>query len=304
MERQATVMKKLVALVFFWIFLLIGGAFSTLAEEAEHQGVQRSKLLDAAFTLLEKDNIFLTRYNEITGADIEPVFEKGLPYFFGGKDARMAFRDVPEYATRNCWETTRFYRKDQKYLFGFDCSGFTNWLFAQNGWKEHASLSKLVNEWGKYGKQHIFSHREGKQPPAYGELKPYLQVGDLLVTKHRSRHVMMYIGTLSDYGYTAEQVPELADYLDYPLVVHCGPHPDAGERFQQVIDANLDKYGRCKTTDGCVNVSIIGVPLDAAPNSATVQVNDFYWFELENDYKLTIWDYDNASTFIWYRHVL
>lgn len=294
-------MKRLVAL-FLVLLSLMGTALSATAEETT--GVQRSTLLDAAFSLLEKDNIFLKRYNDMTGANVEPVFENGSPYFFGGKDAKMVFKNVPDYATRKCWETTRFYRKDQRYLFGFDCSGFTNWLFKQNGWTEHESLSKLVNEWGKYGKHHVFSHREGKQPPAYGELKPYLQVGDLLITKHRSRHVMMYIGTLSDYGYTAEQVPELAEYLEYPLVVHCGPHLDAGDRFQQVIDADPEKYGRCKTTDGCVNVSIIGVPLDAAPNSATVQVNDFYWFELENGYKLTIWDYDNASTFVWYRHVL
>lgn len=294
-------MKRLVA-VLLALLSLMGTAFPALGEEG--QGVQQCTFLDSAFSMLEEGNIFLKRYNDITGANVEPVFPNGVPYFFGGQDSKMVFRDVPEYAVRSCWETTRFYRKNQKYIYGFDCSGFTKWLFKQNGWTEHESLSKLVNEWGKYGKYHIFSHRKGKEPPAYEELKNYLQVGDLLITKHRSRHVMMYIGTLRDYGYTAEQVPELANYLDYPLVVHCGPNPDAGERFQQVIDANTEKYGRCKTTNGCVCVSIVGVPYEAAPHSANVQVDDFYWFELEDGYKLTLRDYDQASTFIWYRHVL
>lgn len=294
-------MKRMVAYALALLFMA-GTAFSALAEGGS--SIERNGLLDTAFTLLEDGNPFLVRYNELTGANVEVVFEQGSPYFFGGKSVSRIFKYLPYYSIRDCWEDSRFFKKGQFYIFGFDCAGYTQWIFSENGLEAHDSLNALLNQADKYGQNHIFSHREGKQPPAYGDLKPYLKVGDLLITKQGSRHVMMYIGTLSDYGYTAEQVPELADYLDYPLVIHSGPHPDAGERFQQVINDNPEKYGRCKTTDGCVNVSIIGVPFEAAPFTDTVQKNEFHWFELENGYKLTIRNYDDATAFAWYRHVL
>ncbi len=295
-------MMKRIALLLALLSLACGllGAQA----EGENPGLTQNGLLDSAFSLLEKGNPFLDRYNQLTGAGVEVIFEQGSPYFFGGKSISRIFKYLPDYSIRDCWEDSRFFKQGKFYIFGFDCAGYTQWIFSENGLEPHDGLRALLNEATKYDQNHIFSHREGKQPPPYGQLKPYLQVGDLLVTKHGSRHVMMYIGTLSDYGYTAEQVPLLADYLDYPLVIHSGPHPDAGQRFQKVIDDNPEKYGRCLTTDGCVNVSIIGVPFEAAPFTDTVQKNEYHWFELENGYKLTIRNYDDATAFVWYRHVL
>ena len=113
---------------------------------------------------------------------------------------------------------------------------------------------------------------------------------------------MMYIGTLADYGFTAEEIPELADYLDYPLVIHCGPSPVYGEIYEQVIAENPELYGKCKTTNGGVEVSILGVPLDVAPHFEHVQVNDFYYFMIdEGKYPLTIWDLPGCTSFCWFR---
>lgn len=272
--------------------------------------VERSPLLDAAFSMLEKDNIFLTRYNELTGAEVEATFEYGLPYFFGGKHddeingGLRVFAREPLYAKRDCWESTHFYRKGKQYLYGFDCSGFTQWIFAEVGWPEHDKLDAMVNQWGKYEKKHhVYSHRKGKQMPPYDQLAANLQVGDLLVGKKGARHVMMFIGTLRDFGFTAEEVPELAAYLDYALVIHCGTNPMYGERMTRFLAEHADDpyYDGVLTPDGGVAVSLIGVPLKNAPHRAKVDGTEHSWFELPDGYKLTIWDLPSATSFAWFR---
>ena len=47
--------------------------------------VERSPFLDAAFSCLEKAKSSQRRYNEITGAEVESIFDLGIPYYFGGK---------------------------------------------------------------------------------------------------------------------------------------------------------------------------------------------------------------------------
>lgn len=286
-------MKKILA--FCLAMLLLCGALPALAE------VERSPILDAAFSCLEKDNIFLRRYNEITGAEIEPLFELGVPYIFGGKDPERFMSKYPMYAKRECWEQTKFYKKGNKYIFGMDCAGYTQWIHQQVGKPAHDLLDQMIINWS-YKKNHLYSHRPGMEMPPYNELKDHLIVGDLLVGKHGARHIMMYIGTLADYGFTADEVPELAEYLDYPLVIHCGPSPVYGERFEKLIAENPDRYGDCSTTNGGVEVSIIGVPLDAAPHHERVQINDFDYFLIDDDsYMLTIWDLPSCTSFCWFR---
>ena len=71
-------MKKLTAL----LVLVLTMVLSILPAQAE---VERSKLLDAAFSMLEEGNDFVRRYNEMTGAEVAATFVDGCPYFFGGK---------------------------------------------------------------------------------------------------------------------------------------------------------------------------------------------------------------------------
>ncbi|MBQ8555453.1 MAG: C40 family peptidase [Clostridia bacterium] len=294
-------MKRMLALL---LALLTLGMVPAMAE------VQRSDLLDAALSMLEEGNVFLERYNEITGANIQARFELGLPYFFGGKhddmingEARVFARE-PLYTKREIWEQTRFYDKNQYYLYGFDCSGFTQWVYSEVGYPEHPPLDEMINQWGKYqNKNHVYSHRKGKEMPSFDQLAANLQVGDLLVGKNRARHVMMFIGTLRDFGFTEEELPELAPYLDYALVIHCGPNLMYGPRMQTFLDAHADDsyYDGVKTPDGGVAVSLIGVPFEDAPHQEHVDITDFAWFEMPDGYKLTIWDLPACTSFCWFR---
>ena len=124
-------MKKLTAL----LVLMLTMGLSILPAQAE---VERSKLLDAAFSMLEEGNDFVRRYNEMTGAEVTATFVDGCPYFFGGKaddetTLTRLFSRAPLYSKREIWEQTRFYDKGSYYLYGLDCSGFTQWVYAEAG---------------------------------------------------------------------------------------------------------------------------------------------------------------------------
>ena len=174
-------MKKLTAL----LVLMLTMALSILPAQAE---VERSKLLDAAFSMLEEGNDFVRRYNEMTGAEVTATFVDGCPYFFGGKaddetTLTRLFSRAPLYSKREIWEQTRFYDKGSYYLYGLDCSGFTQWVYAEAGLPKHDSLSNMILQYGKYGKNHVYSHRKGKGMPSYDKLAENLQGGDLLVAR-------------------------------------------------------------------------------------------------------------------------
>jgi hypothetical protein len=249
--------------------------------------VERHPELDAAFSMLEEGNPILTRYNEITGADIKARYKYGMPYMFGGKDEDNLMK------VKKCLETTKFFRKGKTYVYGFDCSGFTNWINKQVGKPEHDSLQNMILQKGKYGEK---NHLPVKDLP-FDELPKHLQVGDFLVGKHSARHIMMFIGTLADYGYTAENAPELADYLDYPIVVNSGKNPFYGERYEKYIKENGLK---CNTTNGGVCIYIVGVPTDKAPHSVPSGKETLYYFDL-GDYMLTIYDIFTCNSYVWFR---
>lgn len=289
-------MKRICALALLALCLV--NRISALGE------LEQSPFLEHALAALEKDNIFIQRYNALTGSNVEALFELGIPYLFGGTAKNGVFGQWPDYSKRVAFQDSQFFREGQLYVNGFDCVGFTRWVYSQCHLPEHASLADLALNWGDHAGEYVYTQRSGQEMPPYGELSASLQVGDLFVMKHPEgmyRHVVMYIGTLRDFGFTAEEVPDLADYLDYPLVIHCGTHPQYGERFQRFIDSNPEVYGRCLTTDGGVQVSIFGVPLDQAPCHAHVQNTDFSWFTLPDGSIMTALDVFGLSSYCWYR---
>ena len=115
-------------------------------------------------------------------------------------------------------------------------------------------------------------------------------------------HVMIYIGTLRDFGFTAEQVGEqLAPYLDNPLTIHCGMNNYHTAWYTQYLkDENLTSV---TPPDGGVTISILGIPYDSVPNTETMwkgtsNVKTFYWFDLLG-YNLTVINPDSEA-FRWY----
>ena len=56
---------------FIALFLVL----ACLCPAASLSELKRSDLLDAAFSMLEEGNIFVSRYNAITGAEVTPLFE-------------------------------------------------------------------------------------------------------------------------------------------------------------------------------------------------------------------------------------
>ena len=277
------------------LLLLVSSAGAELAA---------SSFIEAAFGMLEEGNPFIARYEQITGASIEVLFPLGVPYLFAGKPGLIFWYSYPDYTVTEATQTSTFFVAGKLYVGGLDCSGFTNYINRKCKRANHESLNIMMQSWEHRRACHLYDQTPEKAPPPYEELKETLVPGDFLLTHHtgaRYRHIMMYIGTLRDFGYTAEQEPELADYLDYPLVIHCGNSPVYGERFQHLIDSD-ERYARCLTTDGGVQVSIVGVPPEKAPVHQHVQLTDYDYFIMrDGGYVLTVVNMEDLASFCWYR---
>ena len=294
--------KKTAIMLLLTVVLLTGSTGLCRAE------VQQSDLIEAAFTMLEEGNPFTKRYEEITGRTIEPLFPQGVPYYFGGVSGTMGnswfYLSYPYYHIHECDQKSNYFQLGKSYFYGLDCSGFIKYVYRTCKKKDPPSLTDILIVW-EYRSRHVYDYREGFEAPPFDQLKDTLEVGDLLVIKHElsnTRHVMMYIGTLKDFGYTAEEEPELAGWLDYPLVIHCGMSPFYGERFQKLIDENPERYGKATTTDGGVAVSIIGVEPDQAPEHGHVQNADYDWFTMnDGGYMLSVVNMEDVKYYAWYR---
>ncbi len=285
-----------------WICPLLVCLLLCLSMSASAQ-VERCAVLDTALSLLEQDNLFLTRYNEITGAQVEPVFPLGVPYFYGGNSAGPVFAKLPDYVTRKCWQNSPiYYRAGTRYVSGFDCGGFTHWVCQTAGLRDHAKLNEMLNDRYHKAGRHLFCD-EKNNLPAWQYLAGYLLPGDLLVCRAgNGYHIMMFAGTLRDYGFTAEEVGAAAPYLDYPLVIHCSAHPAFGERFEKFINETRGKFNGCATTDGGVAISLLGPDPREAPFEGVMQKQEHHWFELDDgNLLLNVVDFAHYDHFAWLR---
>ena len=265
-------------------------------------------LTAAAFELLEEGNPFVKRYEKLTGKTITPLFPWGVPYYFGGlsgsKGNGWFYMAYPDYFIKMCEHGSGYFKVGERYFYGLDCIGFTRHVYKACGLPAHPSLADIMTQW-EQKQYHVYDSRKGHEAPPYDQLKNTLRVGDLLVVKHedsKSRHVMMYIGTLRSFGYTAEEEPALASWLDWPLVIHCGLSPFYGERFRKLIDQYPDKYGKATTTDGGVAISLLGPKPEDAPEHGHVQNTDYAWFTMnDGGYQLTLINLTDVKYYAWYR---
>lgn len=292
-------MKKICGIVISIIICLsLFFACPVLAE------IEKNEYIDVAFTMLDAGNIFLERYNELTDSDIEAWFEYGLPYFFGGTSENLVFLKYPKmYKQMNDTKTT-WYKPDTLYVYGFDCMGYARWICSKTNREKPDSIGHTILMYRDYKDYYVFSsnsHLDMKAPD-WSEITPYLQIGDLYMLKHGGYHVAMYIGTLRDYGFTAEEVPELTKYLDYPLVIHCGVSPAYAPRYEELFASDYEYYKNCELTDGGVQVSILGVPMEDIPCHLDFQKQHTDYFLIgENEQIMTVIRTDDVTSYCWYR---
>ncbi len=246
--------------------------------------------LDTAFITLEKGNPILDAYNTYNGGNVEARFEYGLPYLFGGRKESLWL------SVRRPDQESNYYKKNKKYLHGLDCSGYVRWVYEKVGLERPVPASSMKS---KANQKHLVD-MEGI---AYSKWHEKLQIGDLITLSSSSYHIMMYIGTLSSFGYTEETVSsELKPYLDYPLAIHSGMNNFHTQWYTKYIqDNNL----KCTPPDGGVTISLVGVAFDEAPFHQTMWENTsnektFHYFDLDG-YNLTCYDLEKYRWWVVYR---
>ncbi|MBR5110197.1 MAG: C40 family peptidase [Clostridia bacterium] len=253
-----------------------------------------SPVLDAALSLLEEGNPFLERYNLLTGSDIQPRMPYGVPYLYGGQTESHVFAKAPEYVVQAAWISSPiYYRAGTVYLYGFDCAGYVKWVWRQAGLGGLPGAQDMLNDVSRA----VF-HSVSREMPDFSELARYLRPGDLLVTES---HMAIFLGTLRQFGYTAEEAPGLAPWLDHPLVIHSTVHAGVADHFAYLIANGLQKYKLATVTDGGVGVSILGVPTASAPGHVFQQKQDTWYFDLPDHTWLTLLPWHAGQRYCWYR---
>ena len=281
-KESAVTKAKRCLLLFGVLFLLL---------PAGGKAAKRYRVLDAALSMLEEGNPFLTRYNGLTGAGIEARFPLGCPYFWGGRNVRKILQPAKP------GQSSDYYRTDQTYLYGLDCVGLTRWVVEQAGYAPHPSISKMLNR-SQY--KEYANYRADKTT---GEARAEaLKIGDLVAIQHASGgfHIAMYIGTLAKYGYTADELPEaLIPYLHYPLLIHSTGSSDYHERYRKELEAS--SRTEVLPPFGGVIVTLLDAPLSAA-TSRTPSIPDLEepCFDLEG-YHLQITDLSEEKHVRWLR---
>ncbi|MBQ8073804.1 MAG: hypothetical protein IJ231_08595 [Clostridia bacterium] len=268
----------------------------------ETGSVSASALLEQAFSMLEAGNPIAARYGKITGNPVTPLFAAGVPYFWGGQDQKIMLERWPDYTTRKQWQGTHdFYEKDSVYVFGLDCVGFVKTALERAGTPLAESLNDLGGKTHCQAGDHLFCSEKNPFPADWRQAAAALRAGDVLALHHPGRHAMICIGTLRDYGYTEEQLPGLADYLDYPLMIHSGENPLAYQRFDCLVTRSEDgRLNKALPSDGGVSLCVLGVPREDAAFTVTCHGRTYSGFDVEGAC-VTIMSFDNVKDYFVFR---
>ncbi|MCQ2453782.1 MAG: C40 family peptidase [Clostridia bacterium] len=206
-------------------------------------------------------------------------FRYGCPYFYGGYNENILLK---VYRT---WQNSHYYLMSNRYLGGFDCIGFARWVHTTAGDATLPAISKVRAE----GRNNLVD----VSSLPYEEWQNVLLAGDCVNIAYSGGgyHIGIYIGTLREFGFTAEDVGEpLVPYLDHPLIIHCGMNNFHTAWYAKYLSEN----GLTSVTppDGGVTISVMGVDYENCPYTETMwqgtaNVKTFYWFDLMG-YNLTV----------------
>ena len=287
--------KKWVSLLLAFVFTMI--ALGAAAEEKPVL-IQSCEMLKNAFTVLEEGNPFVERYNRITGENVKARMAQGAPYFWGAQEDHL-FAKEPEYVVVPAWQDSpAYYKTGVLYMYGFDCVGFVKWAWKETYGQDMPARAALYKDTANQ----IRNTETGEGPLWDGCLETLIP-GDLLLLEHTGggHHIAIYMGTLRMYGYTAEEVPELADRLDVPLVIHCTTNAQVSDRFADLIAHGLPKYHCATVTDGGVCVSLLVNDPENAPGFVHQQNQDTRYYTLPDGTWLTVEDCGELDGYCWYR---
>ena len=251
-------------------------------------------VLDHAFSLLEDGNPFILRYNSLTGASVSARMPLGVPYLWGGRNASHLFAKEPDYVVLPAWSSSpAYYRKGLNYLYGYDCYGYVAWV-----WKETYGYKMDTMDMMFWDRDHHVMDSALTPEADFAALKKALRPGDLMLVEHPGRHIGIYIGTLRMYGYTEEDVPELAELLDEPLIINSTVNAQISDRFADLIANGLPKYRGTTVTDG---VSLVCRDASAVPYTVHQQNQDTRYFMLPDGTWLPVFLWETVLRYCWYR---
>ena len=246
--------------------------------EKQQEMLEAKRFLEIAFSMLEAGNPVMAAFNQNAGGNAVARYQYGCPYLWAGMHESSLLK------ARHPSSNSNYYFTDKLYLGGFDCIGYARWVHNQAGMKKLPAISESRNQ----PKSTLVNV---KNLP-YDQWQSALKVGDCVNMNYKSGgyHVMIYIGTLRDFGFDENELGPLAAYMEHPLVIHCGMNNFHTAWYSQYLQEN--RLTSVLPPDGGVTVSILGVPFEQAPYSDTMwkgtkNKKTFYWFDLSG-YNLTV----------------
>lgn len=245
--------------------------------------IQDRPFYEAALTMLEEGNPFIEYYDETAESLIAASLPLGVPYYYAG---RTEEKFLNRYYPRTI---TNYYRPDRMYFCGLDCAGMTRLIFEKCNMEQHPTIiAMLARGIGSAA----LKNRDPHDWPAL------LLPGELFCVDHGTYHVMMYLGTLRQFGWTEADAGEAAPLLDEPLVIHCGGNPFYYDRYLALIQEK--GYRNTYPPDGGVTVSVIRKTNSDAPHSMTARWGKFFGWYMLGDYPLLVFPLDDCTDMAWF----
>lgn len=245
--------------------------------------VQDRPFYEAALSMLEEGNPFIEHYDDTADSLITASLPLGVPYYYAGRtEEKFLNRYYPQ-------TITNYYRPDRMYFCGLDCVGMTRLVYEKSGMERHPSIiAMLARALGT-------SALQSRDPSEWPSL---LLPGELFCVHHGTYHVMMYLGTLRQFGWTEADAGEAAPLLDDPLVIHCGGNPFYYDRYLAFIQQK--GYRNTYPPDGGVTVSVIRSTNKDAPHTMTANWGKFFGWYLLGDYPLLVFPLDDCTEMAWF----
>ena len=245
--------------------------------------VREDTLYDAGLSMLYEGSPIVARYDDTADSLLQVSLPLGVPYFYtGSNEDKFLLRRYPG-------TITHYFRYNRLYFCGLDCVGMTRLVYEKRGLAAHPSIVDILYT----GAGTVLLRA---LPP--DQWPALLLPGDLIAVQHGTYHVMMYLGTLRQFGWTEADAGEAASLLDSPLVLHSGGDPFYYERYQAYIKEK--GFRNTYPPDGGVTVSVIRqTDTDAPHQTDTSWGKHFGWYLIDGQ-PLLVFRLEDCTQLAWY----